>query len=49
MAGIRSEDAIALGLLWFAATVVGGLTGGIAFVTTGAPGGVEVEKGGQFV
>ncbi len=37
MAGMRREDAIALGLLWFAATMVGGLTGGIAFVTTPAP------------
>ena len=37
MAGMRKDDAIALGLLWFAATVVGGLTGGIAFVTTPAP------------
>jgi uncharacterized membrane protein YbhN (UPF0104 family) len=37
MAGMRKEDAIALGLLWFAATMVGGLTGAIAFVTTPAP------------
>lgn len=37
MAGMRKENAIALGLLWFAATVIGGLTGGIAFVTTPAP------------
>jgi glycosyltransferase 2 family protein len=34
MAGMRKEDAIALGLLWFATTVVGGLTGAIAFATT---------------
>jgi glycosyltransferase 2 family protein len=40
MAGMRKEDAIALGLLWFAATMIGGLTGAIAFVTTPA-----VEKG----
>jgi len=39
MAGMRKEDAIALGLLWFATTMVGGLTGAIAFVTTPAPGG----------
>jgi glycosyltransferase 2 family protein len=38
MAGMRKEDAIALGLLWFAATMAGGLTGAIAFVTTPAPG-----------
>ena len=37
MAGMRKEDAIALGLLWFAITMVGGLTGAIAFVTTPAP------------
>jgi uncharacterized membrane protein YbhN (UPF0104 family) len=37
MAGMRKEDAIALGLLWFAITMVGGLTGSIAFVTTPAP------------
>lgn len=37
MAGMRKEDAIALGLLWFAATALGGLTGAIAFVTTPAP------------
>jgi uncharacterized membrane protein YbhN (UPF0104 family) len=34
MAGVRKEDAIALGLLWFAVTLVGGMTGSIAFVTT---------------
>jgi hypothetical protein len=38
MAGMRKEDAIALGLLWFAVTMVGGLTGAIAFVTTPTPG-----------
>jgi glycosyltransferase 2 family protein len=37
MAGMRKEDAIALGLLWFAATMAGGLTGAVAFVTTPAP------------
>ena len=37
MAGMGKDDAIALGLLWFAATVISGLTGGIAFVTTPAP------------
>ena len=37
MAGMRKEDAIALGLLWFAATMAGGLTGAIAFMTTPAP------------
>jgi glycosyltransferase 2 family protein len=41
MAGMRKEDAIALGLLWFAITMVGGLTGSIAFVTTPAPGAAE--------
>ncbi|MGC1399540.1 lysylphosphatidylglycerol synthase transmembrane domain-containing protein [Candidatus Binatus sp.] len=37
MGGMRKEDAIALGLLWFTATMLGGLTGAIAFVTTPAP------------
>jgi uncharacterized protein (TIRG00374 family) len=37
MAGMRKEDAIALGLLWFAVTLVGGMTGSIAFVTTPTP------------
>lgn len=37
MAGMRKDDAIALGLLWFAATMLGGLTGAVAFVTTPAP------------
>ncbi|HSU90316.1 MAG TPA: lysylphosphatidylglycerol synthase transmembrane domain-containing protein [Sporolactobacillaceae bacterium] len=37
MAGMGKDDAIALGLLWFAAMVIAGLTGGIAFVTTPAP------------
>jgi uncharacterized protein (TIRG00374 family) len=37
MAGMRKEDAIALGLLWFAVTMAGGMTGAIAFVTTPAP------------
>ena len=37
IAGVGREDAIALGLLWFAATMLGGLTGAIAFVTTELP------------
>jgi len=37
MAGIGKDDAIALGLLWFAVMIVSGLTGSIAFVTTPAP------------
>lgn len=40
-AGMRKEDAIALGLLWFAVTVVGGSTGAVAFVTTPAPTAAE--------
>ncbi|HYL60666.1 MAG TPA: lysylphosphatidylglycerol synthase transmembrane domain-containing protein [Candidatus Acidoferrales bacterium] len=31
MAGMAKDDAIALGLLWFASTMLGGLTGAIAF------------------
>ena len=45
MAGMPKEDAVALGLLWFAATMVGGLTGAIAFATTPAP----VAQTGQVV
>ena len=37
MAGMAREDAIALGLLWFAATMLGGLTGAIAFAVTKFP------------
>jgi uncharacterized membrane protein YbhN (UPF0104 family) len=37
MAGVARNDAIALGLLWFAATMLGGLTGAIAFVATEVP------------
>ena len=36
-AGMGREDAIALGLLWFAATMLGGLTGAIAFALTEFP------------
>jgi uncharacterized membrane protein YbhN (UPF0104 family) len=35
--GISHSDAIAMGLLWFAATMTGGLTGIIAFATTELP------------
>lgn len=37
MAGLGRNDAIALGLLWFAATMIGGLFGAISFVTTEVP------------
>ncbi len=37
MAGVSRDHAIALGLLFFAATIVGGLFGAIAFVTTEVP------------
>jgi uncharacterized membrane protein YbhN (UPF0104 family) len=37
MAGVSRDDAIALGLLLFAATMVGGLFGAIAFITTEVP------------
>jgi glycosyltransferase 2 family protein len=36
-AGVAKPDAIALGLLWFASTMIGGLIGIIAFVTTKMP------------
>jgi uncharacterized membrane protein YbhN (UPF0104 family) len=45
MAGMGKDDAIALGLLWFAATVISGLTGGIAFVTTPAPSALPKPVG----
>ena len=37
MAGMAQADAIALGLLWFAATALGNLTGVVAFVLTETP------------
>jgi len=37
MAGVGRDDAIALSLLYFAATMIGGLFGAIAFVTTEVP------------
>ncbi|MGH7863696.1 MAG: lysylphosphatidylglycerol synthase transmembrane domain-containing protein [Candidatus Binataceae bacterium] len=37
IAGVGREDAIALGLLWFAATMLGGLSGALAFITTDLP------------
>src|ERR1700722_1612322 len=36
-AGLSKADTIALGLLWFASTMIGGLSGIIAFVTTKLP------------
>lgn len=36
-AGVARPDAIALGLLWFAATTLGGMTGVVAFITTRLP------------
>jgi uncharacterized membrane protein YbhN (UPF0104 family) len=38
MVGMTRDDAIALGLLWFAATMLGGLTGAVAFALTDFPG-----------
>ena len=40
MAGVSRDDAIALGLLLFAAMMVGGLFGAVAFVSTEVPAGV---------
>lgn len=46
MAGMGREDAIALGLLFFLATMIAGMFGAIAFVTTEVPKGhVRVESG----
>lgn len=46
MAGMGRDDAIALGLLWFAVMVASGLTGSIAFVTTPAPSASSSEPAG---
>jgi hypothetical protein len=43
MAGMGKDDAIALGLLWFATMMVSGLAGSIAFVTTPAPSAPESQ------
>ena len=40
-AGLARPDTIALGLLWFASTMLGGLTGIFAFVTTKLPAASE--------
>jgi glycosyltransferase 2 family protein len=46
MAGLSRDEAIALGLLYFLATMIGGLFGAIAFVTTAVPpGGSHIESG----
>jgi uncharacterized membrane protein YbhN (UPF0104 family) len=37
MAGVAHQDAVALGLLWFASTMVGGLAGIVPFVLTALP------------
>ncbi len=37
MAGVAQQDAVALGLLWFASTMIGGLTGIVPFVLTALP------------
>jgi glycosyltransferase 2 family protein len=42
MAGLNRADAVALGLLWFLATAVAGLTGAIAFVMTDVPQKIEL-------
>jgi len=39
MAGVSRDEAIALGLLYFLATMIGGLFGAIAFITTELPSG----------
>jgi uncharacterized membrane protein YbhN (UPF0104 family) len=44
MAGMARDDAIALGLLWFAATMLGSLTGAIAFVLTDFPEKQRLER-----
>jgi glycosyltransferase 2 family protein len=43
-AGIGHPDAVAMGLLWFAASMTGGLTGIIAFATTDPPSPLERSR-----
>jgi uncharacterized membrane protein YbhN (UPF0104 family) len=43
MAGVATHEAIALGVLWFAATTIGGLSGIFVFVTTPLPPKVLAE------
>ena len=44
MVGVRHDDAVALGLLFFATVVVGGLPGGLAFIYTELPIRSEQER-----
>jgi uncharacterized membrane protein YbhN (UPF0104 family) len=44
-AGVGRVDAIAMGLLWFASTMIGGLTGALAFVMTDTPVLRETRRG----
>ena len=44
-AGVEKHDAIAISLLMFAATAMGGLTGVIAFMTTAVPRGSAMARG----
>jgi uncharacterized membrane protein YbhN (UPF0104 family) len=45
IAGVGKHDAIALSLLWFASTALGGLSGIVAFVTTEVPRSVDRTPG----
>ncbi|MGH7935196.1 MAG: lysylphosphatidylglycerol synthase transmembrane domain-containing protein [Candidatus Binataceae bacterium] len=47
MAGVSRGSAIALGLLWFASTMIAGLTGVVAFVTTETPTLVRVREAAE--
>lgn len=49
MAGMTHDNAIALGLLWFAATTLGSLPGVIAFVTTPSPAQGSQAAAGQKI
>lgn len=44
MAGVSKEQAVALSILYFAASLAGGFTGVIAFVMTPMPGGAGVKE-----
>ena len=49
MVGVDRKDAVALGLLYFAVTMLAGLTGALAFVTTDLPARRSAPKNGSGV
>jgi hypothetical protein len=49
MVGVDRKDAVALGLLYFAVTMLAGLTGALAFVTTNLPPRRSATRSGSGV